>query len=165
MKRFAFCLAVLAWLWPPPEASALLCTPILGCSCSVSASDMNFGAIQPLANTAAAATSDVSVACSGVIDVAPSVSAKIGAGAHGVTGDRKMISAASNVLHYNIYSSTLYSTILGDGTGGFPSLTVSGGLITLGNWSATVHLYGRVPADSTVPPGDYSDAVIVRIDW
>lgn len=53
----------------------------------------------------------------------------------------------------------------GEGSGGYPMLAISGGLLTVGNWNTTVTMHGRIPATTTARPGDYSDTVIVRIDW
>lgn len=156
------CVAALA----PPPAHALLCNAILGCSCNVDATAMNFGQIQPLTGTAGTASSDVSVSCTNVIDVAPSVSVQFGAGSWGTTADRQMKNGGGDRLHYNIYKvQTPPTTILGDGTNGFPTITVSGGLLQLGNWSATNTVYGSAPAVSSIKPGIYSDTVTVRIDW
>lgn len=126
---------------------------------------MNFGSINPLLNTATTAQSDVSISCTGVIDVAPIVYARIGGGTYGTVGNRRMQSAAGHQLDYNIYSSSNYTTVLGQGTGGYPMLAISGGLLSLGNWNATVTMHGRIPPTATARPGDYSDTVVVRIDW
>lgn len=156
------CIAALA----SAPANALLCNAILGCSCNVDATAMSFGQIQPLSGTAGSASSDVSVTCTNVIDVAPSVSVKFGAGLWGTTADRQMKDAAGDRLHYNIYKvQTPPTTILGDGTNGFPTVNVSGGLLNLGGWSATTTVYGSAPAVSSIKPGVYGDTVTVRIDW
>lgn len=149
----------------PAPAQALLCSALTGCSCDVDVTPMAFGDIDPVLATIAASTSDVTVTCSGVADALPVVFARVGQGAWGTTADRQMKSAAGDRLHYNLYDSALYSTILGDGTGGFPLLAISGGLLSLGGWSTTAHIYGRVPAAATARPGAYTDTVTVRIDW
>ena len=163
MRRL-FAVAGLAFWFAAAPAHALLCQPILGCSCSVSTGGLAFGSINPLSPGPTDATATIHVACDGVIDVAPSVTAKIGAGQSGSFADRQMKNGAQ-VLHYNLYSSNLYSTILGDGTGGYPTIAVSGGLVTLGAWSEDATLYGRTPAAPATPPGNYNDTVTVRIDW
>lgn len=149
----------------PRPAEALLCHFLLGCSCNVSATTMNFGAVNPLLNTATTAQSDVTVSCTGIIDALPVVQARIGAGAHGTIGNRQMRSTSGHRLEYNIYSSSNYTTVLGEGAGGFPMLTISGGLLNLGSWNASVSMYGRIPSAPTAQPGAYSDTIVVRIDW
>jgi len=149
----------------PREAGALLCQPILGCSCTVDATNIAFGTVQPLNGGTATAPGDVSVDCTGILDVSPSILVKYGAGAYGTTGDRQMQSAGGDRLHYNIYPSSVSNSILGDGTGGFPALTVSGGFLSLLHWTITSHVEARAPMVSTQRAGAYSDTVTVRIDW
>lgn len=163
MRAALFLLSLILAMAPARRAEALLCTPILGCSCTVNATDMAFGQINVISGGPATAENDVQVTCSGVIDVAPLVSAKINGGLHGSIADRQMKSGA-NVLHYNLYTTNGYGTIAGDGVT-YPMLVVSGGLIALGTWSVTAHLYGRIPATPSALPGNYSDTVTVRIDW
>jgi len=160
-------IAAIAFLlsFAPRPAEALLCHAIFGCSCNVTATPMNFGSINPLLNTATTAQADVSVSCTGVIDALPVVYARIGAGAHGAIANRQMRSTAGDQIGYNIYSTSNYTTVLGEGSGGYPMLAISGGLLTVGNWNTTVTMHGRIPATTTARPGDYSDTVIVRIDW
>ncbi|MBL8550609.1 MAG: spore coat protein U domain-containing protein [Hyphomonadaceae bacterium] len=165
MRRRLALLAFVAVLAAPSQAEALLCTPILGCSCSVSATDMAMTPVQPLAGIAGTGVSDIAVDCTHVIDVLPSLVVKFGAGLNGAIADRRMKNAAGDLLAYNIYTSTAYTTILGDGTGGFAGLTLSGGLLSLGHWTATGAAYGRAPAVPSAKPGDYTDTITVRIDW
>ena len=51
------------------------------------------------------------------------------------------------------------------GAGGFPELLISGGLLSLGSWNTTVHVYGRATAPANARPGAYTDTVTVRIDY
>jgi spore coat protein U-like protein len=76
-----------------------------------------------------------------------------------------MQNAGNDRLHYNIYNSALHTTIVGEGAGGYPAIVISGGILSLGNWSATATLYGLAPADPAQKTGAYSDTVTVRIDW
>jgi len=162
VKQRVLTLVVMLWFCAAP-AQALTCQ-LLGCACNVSTSGLAFGSINPLSGAPTDATANVHVACSNVVDVAPSVTAKIGAGQSGTFADRQM-SDGSHVLHYNLYSSNLYTTILGDGAGGYPAVTVSGGLISLFSWSADATIYGRAPSAPTAAQGAYTDTIIVRIDW
>lgn len=148
----------------PSRAEALLCSPITGCSCTVNVSDLAFGNLQPLNNTAATGTADVHVQCTGVIDVLPAVLAQVNGGTHGTIAARRMRDGA-NYLDYNLYTTDLHGTIVGMGTGGYPALLISGGLLSLGSWNATGHIYGRIPPTPSARPGSYTDTVVVRIEW
>ena len=164
-RVMAMLVGAMAWAALAAPAHALLCTPFLGCTCTVTPSDVDFGPIQPLLGQAATATGDIDVQCTGVIDIAPAVSAKIGPSLHGPIANRGMQSQSGVLMPYNLYSSTLYTTILGEGAGGFPRLTISGGLLALGGWTATAHIYGRAPAAPLATPGDYQDTITVTIEW
>ncbi len=154
-----------AWMAAAAPAQALLCTPILGCSCSVAASDVAFGPIQPLSASATFATGDLNVHCTGVIDVAPSVLASIGPSAHGPIANRRMLGPGGALLPYNLYTSTSYSSIVGQGAGGFPKITITGSPVVLGGWNTIAHVYGRAPAAPMAVAGNYTDTVTVRIEW
>lgn len=165
MIRVILVAAALLFVFSPRPAEALLCHAILGCSCNVTASTMNFGSINPLLNTETTAQSDVSVSCTGIIDAVPVVYARIGAGTHGTVANRRLQSTTGQQLGYNIYSSPNHTTVLGEGVGGYPMLAISGGLVSLGAWNTTVTIHGRIAPTTTARPGHYSDTVVVRIDW
>jgi spore coat protein U-like protein len=151
-----------------PPAHALACVALVGCSCAVHATPMNFGnTISPLSGDPVTAQADITVNCTNVIDVLPSVVTQIGAGTWGTTGDRVMKSTTtSDTLHYNIYRTNSYGTILGTGGAtGYPTLTISGGVLSLGGWTATETVYGRVIIPATTHPQSFTDTVTVRIDW
>lgn len=162
MRRFLLVAVVLAFC--TDRAEALLCTPFLGCNCTVTASDIDFGAIAPWSG-AQDAVGQVSVACTGVADIAPSVQTQLGNGQWGTFAARKMRNGSGDLLNYNIYSNSLRTTVWGDGTGGSASATISGGLLSLGNWSASRTMFARVTPTSATKPGAYADTVVVRIIW
>jgi spore coat protein U-like protein len=96
--RLIAALAPFAFLAPSP-ANALLCTPILGCTCSASATALAF-TMYPLTNSATNSTADITVNCTGVIDALPQVSASFTTGQSGQFSDRVMTDGARQ-LHYN----------------------------------------------------------------
>lgn len=169
MKRALAALALALGLSAfPTPAHALLCTAIVGCSCSVHATAMNFGnTLSPLSGAAVTADADISVSCTNVVDALPAVLAQIGGGTYGATGDRIMKSTTtSDTLHYNIYRTTSYGTILGSGgVTGYPALTISGGVLSLGGWNATETVHGRLILPATTRPQTFTDNVTIRIDW
>lgn len=157
-------LAFAALTLSAPRADALLCVAIVGCSCNVVASDVDFGDVNPLVGTDSA-IGTISVDCTGVADVAPSVSTRITAGQWGTFATRKMRSSAGDLLNYNLYTTSQATNIWGDGTGGTSTVSINGGLLSLGHWSASRDVHAVVSPATTTKPGSYSDQVVVRIVW
>lgn len=145
-------------------AHALLCTAIIGCTCNVVASDIVFDNLNPLAGQQPA-SGTVTVDCTHVIDVAPSVIVRINDGTWGTMAARKMRNAAGETLDYNIYTTNQYGVVWGDLTGGASNITISGGLLSIGHWTASREMFGRVSPTTTTKPGDYADTVVVQIIW
>jgi len=81
------------------------------------------------------------------------------AGAHAAlatAGARAMINATGQHLDYNLYSDSARGTLWGG------TVTVPGS----GNGAIqTVNVYGRVPANQSVPAGSYSDTVQVTVTF
>jgi len=152
-----------AWLTPPP-AGALLCNALLGCTCTVTATDVDFGAFTPL-DGEQAAEGEVSIACSGVIDVAPSVVVRLSGGQSGAPNARVLRSDEGYQLNYGIYTTSQHSTVWGNGAGGTSTVTVSGGVLALGHWSAQRTMFAASAPSPTTFPGAYDDLITVRIDW
>lgn len=162
-RGLALVFAAFALTYAAP-ANALLCTPLIGCTCNVSVSAVAFGDIQPFSGAPATTTGDIGVQCTNVIDVAPLVYAEIGASQNGPIANRRMRAPSGALLAYNLYHALNYATIVGQG-GAYPRLAISGGLLNIGGWNATAHVYALAPAAPTAPPGDYTDTVTVRIEW
>lgn len=149
----------------PQRADALLCHPILGCTCSVTASDIDFGDFTPFAG-AQDAVGEIEVDCTGVIDVAPTILTQLDDGVWGTFAARKMRSAiGGHDLNYNLYTTNQHTIIAGDGTSGSAAIWISGGLVTLGRWRRTRSVYARATPTTATRPGEYSDTVVVRIVW
>lgn len=164
MKLILFILAFIAF-FAPQRAEALLCTPILGCTCTVTASDIDFGDFTPFAGPQDA-IGQVEVDCTGVVDVAPSVPLRLDDGLWGNFTMRKMrTDTGGHELNYNIYTTNQHNVVLGDGTAGSVATSINGGLITLGRWRRSTTVFARATPTVTTRPGDYSDTVVVRIVW
>lgn len=166
VMKYALALAAftLATALPVQRADALLCVAIIGCTCNVTASDVEFGDINPLAGPQEAIGA-ISVDCTGVADVAPSVSTRIDAGQWGTFATRKMRNASGDLLNYNLYTTDQETVIWGDGTAGTSTVSMNGGLLSLGHWSTSRDVHGLVAPTPTTKPGNYSDTVVVRIVW
>jgi spore coat protein U-like protein len=136
-------------------------------SCTVTAGSIAFGIYNPLSATSNASSGALRIDCSGKGTGSAQVTANLtlSAGLSGSFATRKMFSGA-NSLNYNIYWSTAYNQIMGDGTGG--SFGGSAGPFTVpagGTNSATGTMYGLIPALQDVAPGSYLDTIVVTVTY
>jgi spore coat protein U-like protein len=136
-------------------------------NCTASAGGIAFGIYNPLSGVGDASTGTLRVACngSGTGSANVTVNVTLSAGLSGSYATRKMFSGA-NTLNYNIFWSTAYNQIVGDGTGG--SFAGSAGPFTVpagGSNLATGTFYGLIPASQDVAPGSYSDVITVTVTY
>ena len=126
-------------------------------SCSIEATDLDFGQIDPLANADTDVNSSVTVVCTNGHGY--DVGLNAGAGAGATVAVRKMTGGAGT-LDYSLYSDTLRTTVWGNTV---DTDTVSG----TGNGTEQVlTVHGRVPSQPTAMVGsDYSDTVTVTITY
>lgn len=141
---------------PPARANCLLC------SCSVSTTTLAFGTYDQTSPSDRTANATVTVQCSSIASVLGSADIAISAGNSGNAANRRMNSGAST-LSYNVFTSTAYTTVWGNGSGGTAIVQVPlNGIISFG---ATATAYGRIPASQNVAVGSYSDTLIVTITY
>jgi spore coat protein U-like protein len=123
-------------------------------SCTVSATNMNFGT-QTYLTSNVDATSTITANCTSTATYTVSLS-------NGNTGTgptvRKLVNGASNVT-YGIYSNAARSVAWGSTIG---TNTVSG---TGTGANQTLTAYGRVPIQTTPTPGTYTDTVVVTVTY
>lgn len=156
------CLTIFVVFAAAPRADALICS-LGGCSCDVSATTLAFGNINPLSGSQTA-EGEITVDCTGLAELFPTMLVRMQSGTNGAISARKMKSAAGDLLDYNIYTLATGGSVWGNGTTG-STVVVSGGLLALGRWSVTRRVYGVVAPTTSTRPGNYSDSVVVRIDW
>ncbi|HEY0745256.1 MAG TPA: spore coat U domain-containing protein [Steroidobacteraceae bacterium] len=136
-------------------------------NCTVTAGGIAFGIYNPLSAVANASTGTLRIVCngSGTGSANVTVNVSLSAGLSGSYATRKMFSG-TNILDYNIYWSTAYNQIMGDGSGG--SFAGSAGPFPVsagGSNLATGTMYGLVPASQDVAPGSYSDVITVTVTY
>lgn len=123
-------------------------------ACSVSATNLAFGAYDPAATTDKTATSTISVQCS--LGTAYTISLDNGGNASGST--RRMASGA-NRLSYEMYRDVGNSLIFGTVAN---LLGVSG----VGTGVAVpTTVYGVIPKSQSVGTGSYADQITVTIEY
>jgi spore coat protein U-like protein len=142
---------------PEFRRAALLMSLLAGapaCACSVTASALAFGSIDPLAGTHTDSSNSITVTCP-----APTAySLAIGSGQSGTM--QRQMSSGGATLEYQLYADASRATIWGDGAGG--GITVSGSA----DGTGTSHIvYGRVPAQPQATPGFYVDTLMVTVSF
>jgi spore coat protein U-like protein len=136
-------------------------------NCTATAGPIAFPTYNPLNATADAITGPIKVTCSGsgTGSTNVTVGVTLSAGLSGNFANRTMLSG-TNVLYYNIYWSTTYSQVMGDGTGGSFAGTAGPFTVTAGGTNyATGTMYGLVPARQNAAPGTYSDTIVVTVTY
>jgi len=71
----------------------------------------------------------------------------------------RSMKSGANALSYNIYTSATRSIVWGDGTGGSSTQTV------YKNSTATLSLFGQIPAGQDVANGTYTDDLIATVNF
>lgn len=132
-------------------------------SCTVAASGLNFGTMSLGNMSNIDTTGTVEISCNNP-NTTYTILLSTGAGSY---TQRQMV-FGGNRLGYNIFTSSTYTTVWGDGTGG--SSTVAG--ITPSNANGQnnhgIHtMYGRIPLLSlqSAYSGSYADTIAVTINY
>lgn len=132
--------------------------------CSVSASGVDFGDYDVFALAPTDSTGTITVTCEGLVIALESYTIKIGrGGGHGDFSSRTM-NSGSHALLYNLYTDPAYTTVWGDGTG-VSSVVSDSYLIGLFTVTRNYTVYGRIPAGQDASVGNYSDTLIVTVNY
>ncbi|QQX57088.1 spore coat U domain-containing protein [Pseudomonas chlororaphis] len=149
-----------------PYLALLLLILTLGLSpqvladCTANMSSVNFGNISPIANVATTASGTITVTCTwdpATLYLNVLVCANLGTGDASLDWAPRSMANGSNLLRYNLYMDSAYSTIWGSTfstSAATPlSMTLSSSF-SLGAASAskTATIYGKVPAGQTTVP-------------
>jgi spore coat protein U-like protein len=144
-----------------------VCRAATTVNCTASTTGIAFGLYDPFSAVANASTGTIKVTCSGSGTGSANVTLNVtlSTGLSGSFATRKMFSGV-NSLNYNIYWSTAYSQIVGDGTGGsFAGSTTPFNVPAGGSNFATGTFYGLIPATQNVSPGSYADLITVTVTY
>ena len=128
--------------------------------CNVVTSAMSFGAYDPLSSSPTDTTTTVSISCRTPAKKPQIVTVQVSAGNSGTPAMRNLMSGGA-VLFYNLFSDPGRSQVIGDGTSGSTILTRN--VDRTNPWDVT--LYGRIPALQVIPPGSYTDSLVVTLLW
>jgi spore coat protein U-like protein len=130
-------------------------------TCSATAAPLAFGSYTPGAGQLTAATS-VNVKCTN--GTAFTVALNAGSTTGG-TITQRLMGSSGNTLQYNLYTTTAYTTVFGDGTGG--SATQGGTGTGLGS-AVAVAVNGVLPDNATnqnAVPGAYTDTITATVTY
>jgi spore coat protein U-like protein len=140
---------------------------IAAVSCTTAATGPVFGIYNPLSAGALRSNGTVAVTCTLLSGGATTVNLTVtlSAGSSGAFATRALLSGAQS-LGYNLYWSTAYAQIWGDGTGGsfygVGTLPLTGANPTQ---QATGIVYGQIPAGQDVGAGSYLDTIVVTVTY
>ena len=123
-------------------------------TCSVRASDLSFGSYLANASTPLAGQTTLVLECTSGVDVEIGLDAGQSAGA--TVQDRRMMSG-TDALRYGLYQDAARVQVWGDTTG-VDTVHLQGS-----GTPQNVTVYGQVPARQSVPAGQYSDTITVRL--
>ena len=163
MRRFAlFVLAAALLQFATAREADATCLG-LGCSCSVTASDVAFGAFEPLDNSALDSTGIVEVTCGAlVLGLLVAYDIELSTGGAGGFVPRRM-SNGTHTLNYNLYRDAGRTQVWGNGGGGTFRVSDSY-LLTVNNTKRSYTIHGRIPATPDARPGAiYTDNLVARI--
>jgi spore coat protein U-like protein len=140
-------------------------------SCTVAVTPLAFGAYTSPGGARVDSSASVVVSCTptyllGACNTAYTLS--LSSGVVGTPGDRQMAAGAGR-LRYGLFSDPARSTLWGDGgaSGGTVGGSITTSLLSLlclpGVRNHTV--YGRLPANQSVPAGSYLDQVVLTVTY
>jgi len=125
-------------------------------NCNITTSNMGFTASGVL-KSALAASSSITARCTN----GDMWRIGLSAGSSGNVAARQMQRVGGGgAVNYQLYTDSGFTTAWGDGTGG--TTTVTG--VGTGN-QQVITVFGRVPAQTTPAPGDYSDTITATITF
>ncbi|MEF9403545.1 MULTISPECIES: spore coat protein U domain-containing protein [Ralstonia solanacearum species complex] len=130
----------------------------LAVNCTVTANALSFGAYNTLSNLTG--TTTVTITCSawaGSNSISYTLTASAGSGTY---ANRQLLTG-SNVIAYNLYTTSADTSIWGDGNGdGTVTLT---GTVTKQQGTVTLTIYGKINGGQNVVPGSYATMVPITV--
>lgn len=134
-----------------------------GATCTVSAVGLAFGNYDGLRVAPTDSIGSVAVTCIARRGAFFPYSIALSAGG-GTFGARSMRSGSGYTLNYNLYLGADRSVVWGDGNGGTGVLQDAQSLDRV-NMTRNYPVYGRMPSRQHLPPGVYTDSIVVTLDF
>jgi spore coat protein U-like protein len=124
--------------------------------CVVTADDLDFGAYDPTAGSAHAATTTLEVTCTPGTDYDIALDEGSGAGA---TIASRLMTQGGDTLTYSLFQDSGHTSLWGD------TLGVNTVGDTGDGTAQSFTVYGRIPAGQYQPAGTYLDTVTVTVEY
>ena len=135
-------------------------------TCQISAGPLNFGNYVPGSGTMLHVNTIISVQCTNGT-ASPTLALNAGTSGGSMT-NRLMLGPSSTKLQYNLYTSSGYTTVFGDGTGGSATVPVAIGANSFVT-PVQVTVYGQLPDNAAnqgaATPGTYTDIVTATLTY
>jgi spore coat protein U-like protein len=159
-------LAVNAAAFAGTSNSTFIVSATVQAVCQMSATAINFGTYIPGNGTTLKANSTISIQCTSGT-TAPTLALNAGASG-GTMANRLMVGPAAAKLQYNLYTTSSYGTVFGDGTGGSSTVPVTVGAASF-TTPVQVTVYGEF-LDSAANrlaagAGTYTDTVTATLTY
>jgi spore coat protein U-like protein len=138
--------------YPVAVALLLAATPAWAITCTVSTTDLSFGAYDVFSSSPLDTTATLTLECSGVLP-ADNITLDLTPGPHALT-------AGAAHLAYGMYRDADRTVPFGDGTGGSAHYGPVNPAAT-----ADIPVYGRISAHQDVPAGTYTDTIVVTVNY
>jgi spore coat protein U-like protein len=71
----------------------------------------------------------------------------------------RVMKSGTNLLNYNLYTTTARTTVWGDGSSG------TGTRVATGNTTTTLSVFGQIPAGQDAAVGTYVDTIIATVNF
>lgn len=135
-------------------------TATVEAACTISATAVNFGAYDVYAASPDDSVGSITYQC-GTAD--RNITITLSTGGSGTYAARQMQpSSGSDRLVYNLYTDAARTAVWGNGSGGTNDYHIGK---PPSNTNVSLSVYGRIPASQDVAIGNYSDTVIVTINF
>lgn len=123
-----------------------------------SVATMGFNNYNPASGTALTATTVLNVFCT--LTTPFTVSLNVGTGGGSFT--TRLMANGANTLQYNLYTSSAYTTVWGDGTGTTGTVASTGaGVLT----AQPLTIYGKIPINQYVVATNYSSTITATVTY
>jgi spore coat protein U-like protein len=137
----------------------LTVTASVAAVCLIGNATLAFGAYNPTSGTAVTATTNVTLTCTLSTPFGIGMSAGAATGATVTTRAMQLTTSASTTLGYGLYQDAGHTI---NWTNATNSYTATSSASSLTN---TVPIYGQIPASEAAPVGNYTDTVVMTVNF
>lgn len=127
-------------------------------ACTVTATNLSFGTYSATSSTALTGTSTINVYCTW----GSPYTVLLNVGTGGGTFATRDMANGTNLMQYNLYTTSAHTAIWGDGTSSTSTVAGTGvGVLT----ASPNTVYGNIPISQDLPAGTYSSIITVTVNY